>query len=882
MNTLEWMFNHPSGSSYNGRYMFTGSAPYSQEGNSDYKLDFYSDGTTAYWAIFKSGIKLIRQNCDDASNGGPFSYSLGTNCGCYWNVAGGSAVAFGIRGTDVVHQDKCGPTNAPNLVPTVMPDTQISPLQRLFLQQCHQQQLCQSTPGSTCPDLDVSIAFTGGSNLKGQFGKYSLGYQAMLEILRDWTQTLSLTGEDHTVGISSIVRGGVLRMAFVQFARTDSYWICSNSGQGCDARVSGCNQPIPSNTCTNGRLSGKLDELIADFDWHKDNYMSSVTYLASALEDVVYIFKESPPHRQKLLIIMTSSALNPAEPQMSTEIPATRAKLDALNVVSFGIVIREGASHTQTDIDAESMLTPFTDGFANVPLDGLMELLQGFCDASTSLGLFIRGMHTSSAPAGSPPTLVPPTLVPPTVPPTTAVPVPAGTPIPTLDRRTLAPPTMPQATQVPVPAGTPIPTLDRRTLAPPTMPQSTQVPVPAGTPIPTLDRRTLAPPTMPQSTQVPVPAGTPIPTLDRRTLAPPTMPQATQVPVPAGTPIPTLDRRTLAPPTMPQSTQVPVPAGTPIPTLDRRTLAPPTMPQATTVPLPGGTQVPVVPGNSPIPTSQGSTPIPTVTLSTLVPTVPGSTPLPTVIASTPEPTVPGSTPTPAVPGSSPVPTVLASTPAPTIPGITPLPTMFGSSPVPSVIASTPSPTVPGSTPIPTSTVPSNSSTSLPTSMVTELPTGSVTPSPVTPINATAVPVGVNMTPAPSVSNISSDTPTVSTPVPDTDSPAGTTTTPVPNTGSPLVVSNATSPAGNLSSAGDFVPEGNGDSGLGIVLAVSLGGGILLSVAVLLGVMYKRRTNSYDWGNPDFSIEDVMIDSPHMEEELGSTLGDGDTVDDVLY
>eukprot|EP01060_Flectonema_neradi_P008683 TRINITY_DN1619_c0_g1_i12.p1 TRINITY_DN1619_c0_g1~~TRINITY_DN1619_c0_g1_i12.p1 ORF type:complete len:639 (+),score=85.49 TRINITY_DN1619_c0_g1_i12:1868-3784(+) len=638
MNTLEWI-NHPSGSSYNGRYMFTGSAPYSQEGNSDYKLDFYSDGTTAYWAIFKSGIKLIRQNCDDASNGGPFSYSLGTNCGCYWNVAGGSAVAFGIRGTDVVHQDKCGPTNAPNLVPTVMPDTQISP-----------------TPGSTCPDLDVSIAFTGGSNLKGQFGKYSLGYQAMLEILRDWTQTLSLTGEDHTVGISSIVRGGVLRMAFVQFARTDSYWICSNSGQGCDARVSGCNQPIPSNTCTNGRLSGKLDELIADFDWHKDNYMSSVTYLASALEDVVYIFKESPPHRQKLLIIMTSSALNPAEPQMSTEIPATRAKLDALNVVSFGIVIREGASHTQTDIDAESMLTPFTDGFANVPLDGLMELLQGFCDASTSLGLFIRGMHTSSAPVGSPTTPVPPTL-----PPTTAVPVLAGTRIPTL-----------------------------------------------------------------------------------------------------------------------------------------------------------------------------------------------------------------------------VPTVLASTPAPTIPGITPLPTMFGSSPVPSVIASTPSPTVPGSTPIPTSTVPSNSSTSLPTSMVTELPTGSVTPSPVTPINATAVPVGVNMTPAPSVSNISSDTPTVSTPVPDTDSPAGTTTTPVPNTGSPLVVSNATSPAGNLSSAGDFVPEGNGDSGLGIVLAVSLGGGILLSVAVLLGVMYKRRTNSYDWGNPDFSIEDVMIDSPHMEEELGSTLGDGDTVDDVLY
>eukprot|EP01060_Flectonema_neradi_P039369 TRINITY_DN8650_c0_g1_i1.p1 TRINITY_DN8650_c0_g1~~TRINITY_DN8650_c0_g1_i1.p1 ORF type:complete len:599 (+),score=104.27 TRINITY_DN8650_c0_g1_i1:41-1798(+) len=115
--------NHPSGvGTYNGKYMFTGSVPYPQVGNSAYELDFQSGGVTTYWAIYKSGTRVIKQKCNDAGNEGPFSYSLGTHCGCYWNVAGGSAVAFGINGTDVVHTDKCGPsTNVPTLVPTAIP-----------------------------------------------------------------------------------------------------------------------------------------------------------------------------------------------------------------------------------------------------------------------------------------------------------------------------------------------------------------------------------------------------------------------------------------------------------------------------------------------------------------------------------------------------------------------------------------------------------------------------------------------------------------------------------------------------------------------------------------------------------------------------------------
>eukprot|EP01060_Flectonema_neradi_P021906 TRINITY_DN2_c0_g1_i6.p1 TRINITY_DN2_c0_g1~~TRINITY_DN2_c0_g1_i6.p1 ORF type:complete len:2288 (+),score=601.89 TRINITY_DN2_c0_g1_i6:192-6866(+) len=253
---------------------------------------------------------------------------------------------------------------------------------------------CRNVHVSACPDLDVVFVLDGSGSMSATFGNHPHGYYGMVEMLRDWMQTLPLTGEDHTVGAASSVTGGTFRLAFVQFSRTDEYWVCKNTNDGCSVSTRGCDNPTPTGTCTDGQLSGDLNELNVDLDWHETNYMKSVTYMAKALEDAVTVFGGSPSHRAHVLIVITDGAMNPKEPQSSTEIPPIRQSLDAMNVITFGVVVRKNAQHTKADLDAEKTLKPITsdphtDHFMNVDMDELADEngpLTKMCDPTTGWG----------------------------------------------------------------------------------------------------------------------------------------------------------------------------------------------------------------------------------------------------------------------------------------------------------------------------------------------------------------------------------------------------------------------------------------------------------------------------------------------------------------
>ena len=124
------MVNHPNGGAANGRYMYNGmNGGWPNENNADYTLNIQSSGSTTYWAVYKYGTHVsLRQQCSDANNDGPFSFSEGTRCNCFWDTRNHDAVVYGIKGSSPVNENLCRATSTPTPtartpVPTPRPST---------------------------------------------------------------------------------------------------------------------------------------------------------------------------------------------------------------------------------------------------------------------------------------------------------------------------------------------------------------------------------------------------------------------------------------------------------------------------------------------------------------------------------------------------------------------------------------------------------------------------------------------------------------------------------------------------------------------------------------------------------------------------------------
>eukprot|EP00756_Hemistasia_phaeocysticola_P042465 Hpha_TRINITY_DN16972_c1_g1::TRINITY_DN16972_c1_g1_i5::g.55882::m.55882 len=270
---------------------------------------------------------------------------------------------------------------------------------------------CTDPKYSTCPDLDVGFLIDGSGSMNRAFGNHPQGFTGLLESLRDWVKTLPLTGESFTVGAGSTVRGGGFRITFHQFALAE---------------------PLPSNNhptncatgqCTDGKLSGNLNEIMGDVDWHEANFQMGWTYLHADMEDVAantFDALHSPPHRDHVVIIIADGGLTDPDgdaccnwdkwycwsgcgttcgcidgnwkntyPGMLAD--AKQHLIDD-DVHVFGVVMRRGTGHTFEDYNAEDKLKPLVsdpkdDHFMNLELDEIAgNVLETFCDPTSKFG----------------------------------------------------------------------------------------------------------------------------------------------------------------------------------------------------------------------------------------------------------------------------------------------------------------------------------------------------------------------------------------------------------------------------------------------------------------------------------------------------------------
>eukprot|EP01061_Rhynchopus_euleeides_P000547 TRINITY_DN1037_c3_g1_i2.p1 TRINITY_DN1037_c3_g1~~TRINITY_DN1037_c3_g1_i2.p1 ORF type:complete len:300 (+),score=66.09 TRINITY_DN1037_c3_g1_i2:57-902(+) len=151
--------------------------------------------------------------------------------------------------------------------------------------------------GNTCPNLDLAILIDGSGSMSGSFGNHTHGFYGPIELLQDWVQSVPLAGDDHTA--SPNVSSTGFRITFLQFS---------------NATFAGAHPEMCSaGNCTNGLLSGSLDELQGDLQWHEANFQAGWTYLHPALLEAGSTLNSSAqgmhPERKQVVIIIADGGL---------------------------------------------------------------------------------------------------------------------------------------------------------------------------------------------------------------------------------------------------------------------------------------------------------------------------------------------------------------------------------------------------------------------------------------------------------------------------------------------------------------------------------------------------------------------------------------------
>ena len=275
---------------------------------------------------------------------------------------------------------------------------------------------CVDPKFNECPDLDIAMVLDGSGSMSKSFGQHPHGFYAMMEIMRAWVRTLPLTNDAHNVGAQNAAKGtGEFRVTFIQFSRANAL-PSEDHPTGC-----GVGQ------CTDGLLSGRLDELEGDITWHEGHYQREWTYIHEALKDVAdhaFLPTQSPEWRQHVVIIVADGGLtdfdgdaccddrigcgNPRcvdtrtfDPSFPGKLDAAQAKLRDEKVTVYGVVIRRSVGHNALDASAAEKLKtiisdPRDEHFINIMLDELPDkVLNSLCDPDSKFGSQLgNGMAT--------------------------------------------------------------------------------------------------------------------------------------------------------------------------------------------------------------------------------------------------------------------------------------------------------------------------------------------------------------------------------------------------------------------------------------------------------------------------------------------------------
>ncbi|KAJ9438854.1 hypothetical protein DIPPA_03389 [Diplonema papillatum] len=248
---------------------------------------------------------------------------------------------------------------------------------------------CKTAKFGECPTLDVVVAVDGSASMRSSFGTHPHGFYGMMEMVKDWTKTLSLSGEAAGT-TSSATAAGKTRVGIVQFSGKPAILIPATN------IVDGA-QKAPTGTGTGGRLSGDIAEIVGDLDWQETNYMQGGTYIRAALDVAADMFLASPAGRTKVLLVITDGQVQDAD-----NLSPARGRLEMVGVKTFGVVLRRFDTHTKDDLDAEVTLKtlvsiPQVEHYYNVMISDLPDVLGGLCDPNSMWGKFIAVTETQQA-----------------------------------------------------------------------------------------------------------------------------------------------------------------------------------------------------------------------------------------------------------------------------------------------------------------------------------------------------------------------------------------------------------------------------------------------------------------------------------------------------
>ena len=246
---------------------------------------------------------------------------------------------------------------------------------------------CKQVHGScsmSCKSLDVVLVIDGSGSMKKSFTKHSHGFYALTEMLADWVKDLPLSntaaGEKPEAG----VRVGIVQFSS-KYGTTRPYYKYGRTPHVSYAKTTTSNM----RGTTGGMLSGKESELLKDIAWHEDQFIAQGTMVRRGLEMASNMFEDNS--RPRAVIIISDGEIH--------DVPDTKTifnKLDAQDVVVFGVVVRRFNTHNSIDTKAEQKLRPILsrpveDHFFNLEIDDIPEkVLHGCCDPNSRWGNYIK------------------------------------------------------------------------------------------------------------------------------------------------------------------------------------------------------------------------------------------------------------------------------------------------------------------------------------------------------------------------------------------------------------------------------------------------------------------------------------------------------------
>eukprot|EP00755_Sulcionema_specki_P003602 Sspe_Gene.28038::Locus_12480_Transcript_1_1_Confidence_1.000_Length_1641::g.28038::m.28038 len=234
-----------------------------------------------------------------------------------------------------------------------------------------------------------------------------------MEVLRDWVRKVPLTGEGASTGVGSTDRSGAMRIAFSQWDTGVRVAECPTCACSPAAPSSGSGIPTLSKQSPTsgaadrcGRLTGKLSELEADLTWHEGVKRRCKTWVKEAEEFAGEVFKESPQHRKKVLLLYTDGRIMDKD-----QLGPAGAVLAAEGVKVFGIVLKRAVTATAQDWDnlaalKEVVSDPKDTHALMMTVDESHTVLDDFCDPNSVFGAYIAAAAGGGS-GGTTPTTTP-------------------------------------------------------------------------------------------------------------------------------------------------------------------------------------------------------------------------------------------------------------------------------------------------------------------------------------------------------------------------------------------------------------------------------------------------------------------------------------------